>query len=331
MDINRLEIKLYSDEYESSWDRFVLIDSVNGTFLQTRNFLNYHKKGDFIDNSLLFLLGDQIIAVIPAHIISNDGRNELVSHNGSTFGGIIISKSHYNINYLDLIFKKLDDYVISNHIDKIILKQTSWIYNNNQSELLDYYFYLNNYECQKELGYYIDYDNYNNDIISNFSSSRRRDYKYSLKNNFLFRELVDNEISNFYDVLCNNYQKFNKTPYHSLEQLIEFKEKRLSKNVKFYGVFKNDELIASSMVFVFNNQLFYTQYIATIQSETNTFVDNFLYTKLIEQAKNDGYKYLSFGTSTFNNGKILNRSLAQFKAGFGTSEYVNRTYAKEYK
>lgn len=28
----------YEDKYEKAWDRFVLRESINGTFLQTRNF-----------------------------------------------------------------------------------------------------------------------------------------------------------------------------------------------------------------------------------------------------------------------------------------------------
>lgn len=36
------EILPYSPELEKRWDRFVMNDSVNGTFLQTRKFLNYH-------------------------------------------------------------------------------------------------------------------------------------------------------------------------------------------------------------------------------------------------------------------------------------------------
>ena len=31
-------------EYEERWDEFVLKKAVNGTFLQTREFLNYHPK-----------------------------------------------------------------------------------------------------------------------------------------------------------------------------------------------------------------------------------------------------------------------------------------------
>ena len=37
-----LEIKKYTDDMQEKWDEFVQYQSCNGTFLQTRNFLNYH-------------------------------------------------------------------------------------------------------------------------------------------------------------------------------------------------------------------------------------------------------------------------------------------------
>ena len=50
-----LEIVKYEDKYQEAWDQFVLKNSVNGTFLQTRNFLNYHPEGRFVDASVLVM------------------------------------------------------------------------------------------------------------------------------------------------------------------------------------------------------------------------------------------------------------------------------------
>jgi hypothetical protein len=62
----------YNDDYENLWDRFVNEEAVNGTFLQTRNFLNYHPKGRFIDHSLLLLKDNAIVAVVPGCVIDGD-------------------------------------------------------------------------------------------------------------------------------------------------------------------------------------------------------------------------------------------------------------------
>ena len=38
-------VRPYTPADEAEWDRFVMHESGNGTFLQTRNFLNYHPAG----------------------------------------------------------------------------------------------------------------------------------------------------------------------------------------------------------------------------------------------------------------------------------------------
>lgn len=323
-----IEIQEYTEFYKDRWDRFVLDESINGTFLQTRNFLEYHPADRFKDNSLLFLNGSNIIAVLPAHI-QDDERKILNSHQGSTFGGIVVGKRFCKIGYMDLIFEKFESYLQGHNFKEVVLKQSGRIYQNMNSELLDYYLFMNNYTDLQEVGYYIDFDDYSEDIISNFSSSRRRDYRYSLKNEFVFRELItQDEIKEFYEVLCDNYKKFEKLPVHTLNELLDFKCSRLPQNVKFYGVYHENELVAAGMVFLFGKQVFHTQYLAVMQNRTNLFVNEFLYEKLIETARNDGFSTMSFGTSTLEGGKVLNRPLAQFKEGFGTKEYVNRIYRK---
>ena len=41
----------YTEEQQERWDRFVMEQSANGTFLQTRRFLYYHPAGRFRDDS----------------------------------------------------------------------------------------------------------------------------------------------------------------------------------------------------------------------------------------------------------------------------------------
>ena len=70
----------YSEAYATKWDRFVREQSANGTFLQTRNFLNYHPDGRFVDSSIIFLKGDEIIAVIPNFLLVILGIKNLFIH-----------------------------------------------------------------------------------------------------------------------------------------------------------------------------------------------------------------------------------------------------------
>ena len=86
------EILPYNPQLEKRWDKFVLNESMNGTFLQTRRFLNYHPKDRFEDASFLIESSGTIIAAFPGNH-TNTGK--WISHQGSTFGGPIISKNFY--------------------------------------------------------------------------------------------------------------------------------------------------------------------------------------------------------------------------------------------
>ena len=327
-----ITIMEYSSKYNERWDDFVLLKSTNGTFQQTRRFLNYHPADRFVDNSLMFLKGSEIIAVLPANIILEDNKKVLCSHQGSTFGGIVIEKNNIKVSVLSSILDELDKYCIKQGICKLHLKMTSQLYAKDKTELIDYMLFNRGYKSSLEVGYFVDFDNYKDDILSNYSSSVRRHYKASVINGLSFCELRDRKgIELFYDVLLDNYQKFDTLPVHSLEDLYLLKEKILGESIRFFGVYKEEDVVAASMVFDFNHSVFHTQYLASRLSHKDLYVNEYLYTNLIATAKKEGFHYLSFGTATLEGGKILNYNLAQYKEQYGTDQYVNCTYHKFYE
>lgn len=324
-----LKIMEYNDGLKEKWDSFVLKSAVNGTFLQTKNFLDYHGER-FIDSSLIMYKGtDTIVAVVPACTIVEGDKKIFNAHCGSTFGGIVIAESFYNIEHVDSVMTALEDYLFKQDYNEIIFKCTSDIFARRSSNLLYYFLFQRGYTPYDEISFYIDFEDYNADIASNFSSSRRRGYKYSLKNELYFRELKeDKEIEDFYNILCDNLKKHNTKPVHTLNELLEFKNKRLTEVVKFYGVFCKDKMISGSMMFLFDKKVFHAQYFAADQNCLNLYPMNFLDANLIAAAREMGFRYFSFGTSTLEHGKVLNKPLAEFKEGFGAQYSINKTYVK---
>lgn len=326
-----LKIKGYSEELQGKWDDFVMTGSLNGTFLQTRNFLNYHGSR-YKDASLLLYKGiDTIVAVVPACVTADGHKKIYNAHAGSTFGGIVIGNQFNDIEHVESIMNALEVFFRANGYDEVRLRCTSEIFAKGNTELLQYFLYQKGYSVYEELSSYIDFNHYNEDIITNFSSGRRRDYKYALKYGMELRKIHTREgIKDFYQLLCDNLEKYNTKPVHTFEELVEFKEKRLTDIVEFYGVYIQDRMIAGSMVFRFENRVFHTQYLAADQRCLKLYPMNFLDERLISLAKEEGFRYFSFGISTEEKGKVLNKSLAQFKAGFGTQFGINRTYVKMY-
>ncbi len=313
--------------YEEEWDRFVLEKSINGCFLQTRNFLNYHRNGKFIDHSLLFYKGEKIVAVMPANELKN---GELISHQGSTFGGIIIREQFASIANYDWIFAELYEYLAANHIKQLVIRTSNWLYYRKDIhiELLDYYYERNKFKVLSEVGFFIELDKITEGFEGEFATLKKRKLKKAVKNNLLFKELdSEREVTEFYDVLSDNMKKFGTVPIHSLEEMLEFKKQRLKDVVFFYGVYDQAEMIAGSMVFNFNKKrVFHTQYLASRQDKLEMCPNEFLYAHLIKEAKQQGYRFLSYGTSTLEHGEVLNRNLALYKEGFNTESYVNKAY-----
>ncbi len=325
-----LEFIKYENKYEDRWDRFVLEKSRNGTFLQTRRFLSYHPTERFTDASLMVLQGGNIAAVIPSCEIVDDGKKCFFSHKGSTFGSIVLDEDRYNISFFEEFFPAFEAFLKKSGFEKAVLKNTSDLFCKRSMELLDYFLYQNGYEQFNELGFYIDMVSSPDEITELLSGSRRRDYRYSLKNELQFVRLEkDQEVRDFYCILCLNLARHNTTPVHSIEELLEWKNIRFHREIDFYGVYHQEEMIAGTMLFYFENRVLHTQYLAQNAQYAKLYPMNFLNVNLIQLARERGFEKFSFGISTENHGKVLNKGLALFKEGFGCDFCINRTYLKD--
>lgn len=324
----------YEDGYEAVWDEFVLReDCVNGTFLQSRRFLNYHPQGRFIDASVIVLDDkDRLVAVCPACTSYEGDKKILFSHKGSTFGGLIVSRKNYKTDKLLKIIEAFDKFILDNGYHKIILKLTSNLFSNNETELLEYLFTYKGYKQYTELSTYIDFSSYKENIIANLEQGKRTHVNNCKKAGLVFKKLeLDRDIEKFYDVLCENLSKFDTKPIHTLEELLEFKNKRLVDECEFHGVFLEEELVAGGMIFKFKQaKVLHAQYLAAKFSFNKLSPVTFLYYSLILYAKEIGAEKLSWGISTENCGKEINMGLIKSKESYNGRYSLNRTFYKEY-
>ncbi len=318
----------YEEKFEKAWDDFVLNKSINGNFLQTRNFYNYHPKDKFADASVIFLKDDEIAAVIPANEV--DGGVTLLSHQGSTFGGLIVGKKYANSTNYDWIFKEMVEYFMERGYKKAELSMHSWLYSPDvkHNELCEYYFQLSGFSVRAEIGFFINLENVDDEFESHFEKLKRRKLNKAKKQGLVFRKITgDDDIKEFYSLLTENLKKFNTVPTHNEEELLDFKNNRLKDITSFYAVFACDKMIAGSMVWNFcNKKVFHTQYLASSQEYLDLCPNEFLYANLIHAAVDEGYRYLSYGTASLNDGNTYNESLGMYKEGFNTDSYMNRCY-----
>lgn len=327
------KIEPYRTINEKEWDDFVLNESVNGTFLQTMNFLNYHPKDRFKDSS--FIIRDKkntIIAVCPACEIIEENNKILYSHKGSTFGGIIIRKRHYLTEKVLEIISEVDNYLKDEEYSSCFFKITPTLFAKKNADLLEYCLSNKGYYQYTELSTFIDFFSYKDKITSNFTQGKRTNVNNGIKANLIIKPIYNEyEIKLFYEILCENLYKYDTRPVHSLEELLDLKNNRLGKACQFYGVFKENEMIAGGMVFYFEQiNIAHTQYLAAKQEYGTLSPSTFLYYGIINEMRKKNVVGLSWGISTDNQGKDINIGLTKSKEAYGSSYSLNRTFFKKF-
>lgn len=324
-------IEPFVDAHERQWDDFVMQVSLNGTFLHTRNFLNYHGKGKFIDASIEIYKGNKLVAVCPACLQKSDGRNILNSHKGSTFGGIVLHKDIYNAKDMMDLMETFENYLCYSEFDQVELKLTPDIFAKESMELLEYVLQYYGYNSYKELNSYIPLDCDETELIKKFDRNKKRNIKKCENEKLWFHRLdSDSELEQFYKLLEINLTKHNLKPIHSLNEILEFHKVRLKDETKFYGVGLGNDILAAGMMFDFKT----VNIIHAQNLSYNPFIErdyspiSYLYYKAIIQAKRDGYKKLTWGVSTENKGKVLNMGLIRNKESYGSKYFLNKIYFK---
>ena len=326
-----ISVCAYCEKDEKRWDDFVLNQSHNGTFLQSRAFLNYH--GDrFADNSLVFWKAGNIVAVLPAAATEEDGHRVLFSHCGSTFGGLVFAKNYNTIGDVTEFIRLLEEYARNNGFQKLVLKQTADIFCKDRNDLLFYLLFQNGYQHYDELSFALEFPkNADFDVVANFSGKTRNLYKKSLQGNLEFRAFEDDDnLARFYEILVASLARHDAKPVHSIAELKDLCFNRLPGKLRFYGCYSEGRMIAGALVFLLND-VFHTQYLCADYDYMNLKPMDFLDSELIQTAHREGFRAFSFGISTEDHGKVLNENLARYKYGFGTNYYLNKTFSKTFE
>lgn len=325
----------YEESQRETWDDFVLNDSIDGNFLQSRAFLSYHPEARFQDASLLYHDSKGVLrAVIPAAIVCSDAAKGFVSHPGSTYGGVVLDKKTCSAKRLQALIEELVEFLCSEGFTYADLRfPPDFMWLSNEAPLMEYMLGLNGFEESIELTTYVDYSSYKDPVVSNFSQGKRTNVNNGLKEGLVCHSITEwQEAQLFYELLCENLAKYDTKPVHTFDELWQLYSENLKGKTELLGVYDDDKLLAAGWVFLFENMgVAHTQYLCADNTYSRLSPMTFLYYSVIKHCKDNGFKKLSWGISTEEHGKVLNWGLTESKEHFGSLHGVHRRFIKAIK
>ena len=325
-----MTIKLYNEGLSDEWDKFVLTCSVNGNFLQSRRFLSYHPEGRFSDSSLLYYDDKgNLRGVIPGAVRSVDGHREFVSHPGSTYGGIVLDAKTCSAKRLQKLIDELVFFLRQNGFDAADLRfPPDFMWSRQEASLVEYLLRLNGFSERVELTTYIDFSNYKEPVVSNFSQGKRTNVNNCKKRGLRLEILSTKEdVRALHGLLTANLKKHDAEPVHTVDEMWDLYASRLAGRTEMLGVFDGSRLVAAGWLFLFENmKTAHTQYLCADEEYSTLSPMTYLYYSSIEYCKSKGYRYLSWGISTEESGSVLNWGLTESKEHFGSLHGVHRSF-----
>lgn len=298
-----MEIRRYRREDKELWNSFVS-KARNATFLFDRNYMDYHADR-FDDNSFMFYHKGKLKAVLPANVAGDT----LYSHQGLTYGGLLLDKKATVEDVLEC-FDSLNSWLRENGISKVVYKALPWIYQQYPSEED---LYALTWKCKAQL---ISRNIASTIVIDNklkFAESRKSGIRKALSLNIEVGE--SNDVDGFWHVLEDNLgNRYNAKPVHTASEM-KLLMSRFTNNIKLYVAKMNGEIVGGTLIYV-TPQVVHTQYIsASVEGKKHGALD-LLFDYIINKVYAN-CRYFDFGKSTEQGGAYLNEPLIFQKEGFG--------------
>lgn len=298
-----MEIRRYRREDKELWNSFVS-KARNATFLFDRNYMDYHADR-FDDNSFMFYHKGKLKAVLPANVAGDT----LYSHQGLTYGGLLLDKKATVEDVLEC-FDSMNSWLRENGISKVVYKALPWIYHQYPSEED---LYALTWKCKAQL---ISRNIASTIVIDNklkFAESRKSGIRKALSLNIEVGE--SNDVDGFWHVLEDNLgNRYNAKPVHTANEM-KLLMSRFPNNIRLYVAKMNGEIVGGTLIYV-TPQVVHTQYIsASVEGKKHGALD-LLFDYIINKVYAN-CRYFDFGKSTEQGGAYLNEPLIFQKEGFG--------------
>jgi hypothetical protein len=303
-------VRTYCSQDAEVWNA-TNAEAVNGHFLFDRRFMEYHSHR-FSDASLLVEEEGVAVGLLPANRV----QNVVYSHQGLTFGGLVLKDSSTTdtMRRLDAVAT----YLARQGANKLTYKALPAIYRRQPANADLYWLFQQNASLvRRDVTTTIDFRE-----PGSYSSRRLRGIKKSQHSAMRFGPSED--VEGFWHLLRSVlYDRHGVQPVHSCEELRLLKE-RLPQHINLFTATRAEELLAG--VLIFNHALVaHAQYIAASEAGRKLGALDGLFDLLINTFR-ETKRFFDFGISTEESGRMLNVGLVTQKEEFGGSATTHDVY-----
>lgn len=305
--VKTFTVRKYQKSDYALWNDFVS-QSKNATFLFHRDFMEYH--GDrFSEFSLLVFKDEKLLALLPG----NRAEDVLHSHQGLSYGGVLV-KNNIRIKEYTHVFATILNFLEASGITTLVVKGLPKIYNKTISEEIDHLSFLASAEVIRS-DVYLAIDN-----AQKYKPNRNRKRALELAKGLNIVITETDNYKGFWDEVLNpNLQnRFGVAPVHSVAE-IEKLAALFPDNIKLFTATQDGQLKAGVVLFL-TETVAHFQYSSGTDDRKETASLDVLFDFIIRNYSDK--KYISFGSASENNGRVLNQGLAYWKESFGALSSV---------
>ena len=310
-----IEISLYQPGMQQEWDDFAR-QSRNATFLLQRGYMDYHSDR-FSDFSLVARTPQgRLAGLLPA----NRAGDTVLSHQGLTYGSWIVPFRHFDATVMMEITTAAIGFLKDNGVSRLVYKPIPYIYHRYPADDDIYALWRHgarlaecNISTAIDLVNPIPYDRGNK---SGLKTAQRAGLKV---------EQADAAYPEFWQLLSSVLEQRHSTkPVHTLAE-IELLRSRFPDHIKLYTATLDGTVVAGTVMFA-DGPVAHSQYIASSDEGRRVHALTAVFARVAADATAMGRRYLDFGISNEDHGRLLNAGLVQQKARLGGRGVAYNTF-----
>ena len=297
-------IQVYTADFKEAWDSFVRV-AKNSTFLFFRDYMDYHSD-IFVDHSLMIYKGNRLLGLLPANI-SSEGT--LISHEGLTYGGLIVQKEAGLRQVLACLYTCLH-HLHHEKIKKLLFKAIPNFYNDIPDGEIAYAMFL------------LEAHLYRRDCAIVVPMSQRlpiekRRYRQVQKAKRFGLSIVESmDFRPFWEevLVPRLANRYGVRPVHTVEE-IAMLASRFPEHIKQFSAYHGRKIIAGTTIYE-TQTVAHSQYIAVSEEGDQVGALDYLFAWLLDER----YKakcFFDFGICNEEEGQKVNHGLLAWKEGFG--------------